>query len=81
VFHAADGEDFHGRREDLRHPPAVAWAVRSGRCWLRARCRCAALLVLVLISTLAMPNCGAFKLCVVLLLFVPCIQSTECLSQ
>jgi hypothetical protein len=24
------------------YPPAVAWAVRSGRCWLRARCRCAA---------------------------------------
>jgi hypothetical protein len=28
------------------YPPAVAWAVWSGRCWLRARCRCAALPVL-----------------------------------
>jgi hypothetical protein len=27
------------------YPPAVVWVVRSGRCWLRARCRCAALLV------------------------------------
>jgi hypothetical protein len=31
----------------------------SGRCWLRARCRCSALPVPVLISTLAVPNCGA----------------------
>jgi hypothetical protein len=39
----------------------VARAVRPGRCWLRLylRCRCAALLLLVLSSTLAMPNCGA----------------------
>jgi hypothetical protein len=41
------------------YPPAVAWAVRPGRCWLRARCRCAALLVLVLMSALVMPKCGA----------------------
>jgi hypothetical protein len=24
------------------NPPAVAGEVRPGRCWLRARCRCAA---------------------------------------
>jgi hypothetical protein len=28
------------------YPPAVAWAVWSGRCWLRVHCHCAALLVL-----------------------------------
>jgi hypothetical protein len=39
----------------------LPWLGQCGRacCWLRARCRCAALLVLVLISTLAMPNYGA----------------------
>jgi hypothetical protein len=42
--------------EKKNYPPAVARAVWSGRCWLRARCRCAALLVLVLSSALAMPN-------------------------
>jgi hypothetical protein len=32
--------------EDEVVTPAVARAVWSGRCWLRARCRCAALPVL-----------------------------------
>jgi hypothetical protein len=39
--------------------PPKPGAVRPCRCWLRVRCRCAALLVLVPSSTLTMPNCGA----------------------
>jgi hypothetical protein len=60
------------------HPPAVARAVWSGRCWLRARCRFraeGALPVLVLSSTLlatgiyltrilAVVICGSGSTCV-----------------
>jgi hypothetical protein len=35
-------EEEEKKGERRNHPPAAAGAVRPGRCWLRARCRCAA---------------------------------------